>query len=592
MEHTPVDRRSFLSGVAFAGTAVGVASALPALADETTETSATAATPAHRWQSEAAAAWRTPMESVAEDQITDGGTFDVIVVGGGQSGTWCARSASMNGASVAVVETQTEDAFMYIGGEVGIVNSQWAIEHGADEVDPEEFMNELFRRNAGRSNQRLLHDYVYHSGEYFDWAIEDLDDPEYTDDSANAHVFSANRTENMVMDPSGYKYWASTVNFRPADNSGAATWTWGEKMMTHQREQSIAEGTQWFWAHQGLYLEKDDDGRVCALIAQNLSDESYVRLTATKGIVLAAGDFGTNVDMLRDLNDEYRHIAESYGDIELCATGGMGSVRNGDGIKMGVWAGGHIEVGPHAGMNSNHVSTGSPWGPGFIILNQNGERFCDECAGGAEGAGYMMPRQPRGQFVSITDANWRTVVEKMPPCHGAIDQTDGVAYNGIDTVAAKMEAATADGEQPNEDGIFCANTLEELIDLIGIYDDEQKATALAELERFNTFAANGKDEDFAMDARIIQAIDTPPFYATIGASDAIGAGLCQTTGLDIDSKHRVLDSTLQPIPGLYSIGNNSGNRYIVNYATPIDGMSLGFCLTEGMTCGAYLASLE
>ena len=46
---------------------------------------------------------------------------------------------------------------------------------------------------------------------------------------------------------------------------------------------------------------------------------------------------------------------------------------------------------------------------------------------------------------------------------------------------------------------------------------------------------------------------------------------------------------LAPMPGLYSIGNNSGNRYIVNYATPLSGMSLGFCLTEGMTLGKKLA---
>ncbi|MCB7037615.1 FAD-binding protein [Eggerthella sinensis] len=543
-------------------------------------------TPEHRWQSEAAAAWRTPMESIPEEQIGDGGSFDVVVVGGGQSGTWCARSASMNGARVAVLEILPEDEFVYVGGEVGTINCQWALDHGAVEIDEEEFMNELFRRNAGRSNQRLVRDYVANSGAYLDWAIEDLNDPDWTNDTANLHVFSADHSESMVMDPSGYKYFIGTINFRPAAEEGAATWNWGEKMMAHHRDQAIADGAQWMWAHKALYLEKDDEGRVVAVVAQNVADESYVRLAVAKGVVLAAGDFSANEDMLRDINDEYRHLAETYGNIEAAAAGSMFGIRNGDGVKMGVWAGGHVEVGPRAGMNTGQVSVSAPWGSGFVILNQNGKRFCDECAGGAEGSGYLIPRQPRGSVVSIADAAWREVAEKMPPCHGGIDQTVGVAHGSMEAATATIASYEIGS---NEGGVFCANTLEELIDLIGIYDDEQKKTALAELERFNEFAAAGKDEDFAMDPRIMKALDTPPFYAVVQASDAIGVGLCQTAGLDISADHEVLDETLNPIPGLYSIGNNSGNRYIVNYATPLSGMSLGFCLTEGMTLGKKLA---
>lgn len=596
MSKEGMSRRGFLRGAALTGAGVLMAGAAVGCSPKAAESGAAnaetvsggGASPAHRWQSEAAAAWRTPIDPIADDQIADGGTFDVVVVGGGQSGTWCARSASMNGASVAVLETQSEADFLYVGGEVGTVNCQWALEHGATEIDKEDFMNELFRRNAGRSNQRLIRDYVYHSGEYLDWALEDLDDPDWLNDPANVHVFSADHSENMVMDPSGYKYYLGTVNFRPAAETGAPTWNWGEKVMKHHRDKAIEDGTQWNWAYRALYLEKDDSGRIAAVIAQKLDDETYHRFTANKGVVLAAGDFSADEDMLRDINDEYRHLAESYGNIEAAAAGSMFGVRNGDGLKMGVWAGGHVEVGPRAGMNTGQVGTGAPWGPGFVILNQSGRRFCDECAGGAEGAGYMIPRQPRGYVVSIADANWREVVEKMPPCHGGIDQTNGVSYNSLESNAAKIDAAQPSSEA-DENGLFCANTLEELLDAIGIYNDDQKATALAELERFNGFAANGKDEDFAMDPRILKALDTPPFYATVAASDAISMGLCQTAGLDISSEHEVLDEMLAPMPGLYSIGNNSGNRYIVNYATPLSGMSLGFCLTEGMTLGKKLA---
>ena len=590
-----VTRRDLVAGAALAAGAAGTAAvsqAALAHADEADEIAdpVDAATPENRWQSQAAADWRRAPEPVEESRIADGGEYDVVIVGGGQAGTWCARSCSMNGLKVAVLEAMAEDEFVYVGGEVGHVNSEWALAHGTEKVDEVELLNELNRRNSGRGNQRLIKDWIYHSGELLDWAIEDLGDDEFMENPENVHVYGRDNDTDMVMDASGYKYWLSTLVFRPFSGSGAE-WDWGPKMMTHQRETAVEEGATWMFGHIGCYLEKDAAGKVCAVVAQNIEDESYVRLSASTGVVLAAGDYSANEDMLRDINDEYRHIAETYGDIEYAKASGMLNRREGDGIKLGVWAGGHVEVGPRAGMNNGQADVSAPWGSGFPILNQHGLRFCDEVAGGAEGSGYMIPRQPRGYVASFADANWQDVAKRMPPCHSCIDFTHGVTFDGIDGRVAEVEA-TKPGDAPNEDtGVYCADTLEELVDLLGIWDEDQKATALAELERYNEMAAAGRDEDFGADARIIKPLDTPPFYAVIAQSDSLVCGLCQTTGLDVDHTHHVLDSTLNAIDGLYAIGNNAGNRYIVQYATPLAGMSLGFCLTEGMLLGKQLAGV-
>lgn len=294
--HT-IDRRDLIKNAALVGgatvAATGLASA-PALADEAAEA---AVTPENRWQSEAAAAWRVAPEPVAEADIADGGTFDVVIVGGGQAGTWCARSCSTNGLKVAVLEALDEESFMYVGGEVGHVNSEWAMAHGTEHIDEVEIMNEIFRRNAGRSNQALIRDWVYNSGAYLDWAIEDLGDSEWMEDGYHVHTFSEDRAEDMVMDPSGYKYWCSTALFRPKD-AAIGDWDWGKKMMTHQREAAISEGATWLFGHEGYYVEKDESGKACAVIAHNTADDSYLRLTATNGVVLAAGDFSGNVDMV------------------------------------------------------------------------------------------------------------------------------------------------------------------------------------------------------------------------------------------------------------------------------------------------------
>jgi hypothetical protein len=362
--------------------------------------------------------------------------------------------------------------------------------------------------------------------------------------------------------------------------------------MTHHRNKAIEEGATWNFGTYAEYLEKDGSGRVVAVVAR-LADDSYARFTGTRAVVLAAGDFASNVDMVRDINDEYRHLAEAYGDIELAQAFGMMCVRDGMGIKLGVWAGGHVEVGPRTGMNTGQSGPweSAPWGPGFMLLNQRGERFCNECAGGTEGSGYQSSRQPRGAIVSFADANYLDTVLKMPPAHGAINITSKVTFHGIDPLKENMTALDPGATEPTEAGVYCANSFEELLDKLGVYNDGQRAKALAARDQWNKAAASGTDESFGFDPRVMTPLVKAPFYAVKGNAEDIYVGLCQTTGLDTDGNGCVLDSDLSPIPGLYAAGNDSGNRYIVNYGTPISGISLGYCMTEGYLLGERLATV-
>lgn len=590
-----VSRRTFLQGAttAIAGAAVlGASSGITGCSPKEASgsgSSADSTTTDNRWQSEAGAAWRTAPAAVSESEIEDGGTYDLIVIGGGQAGTWAARSATMNGLTVAVIESQTEEKFMWIGGELGTINSQWALDHGSKKVDTQDFMREVFRRNQGRNNQRFVKDYVEHSGELADWAIGQMDT---TWMEQNTHVGSCPPDDRMIMDPSDYKYYTGTTIFR-APEAGLSDWCWKE-VMQKQVDETNANGGVRLFNHHAEYLEKDGDGRVVSAVVLDNDSGTYKRFTGKKAVVLCGGDFAGNVDMLRDINDEYRHLAESMGDIELAACTPMFLDRDGSAIAMGVWAGGHIEVGPRAGMNTGQAGPEAPWGPGSLLLNQNGMRFCDECAGGAEGSAYMVPRQTKGAVVAINDANWQDIVYTMPPCHEAVDYRRTI---GWPTTISEMEAVTAGSEPSSVTAysstakVYCANTIEELVKVVGVWDDEQQKAAIAEIQRYQGYATAGADEDFAKDSRILAVTrcDTAPFYAVVGQTTAMNPGLCQTCGLDVDSEHRVLDSDLQPISGLFSLGNNSGNRFIVQYATPLSGMSLGYCLTEGMLFGQRLA---
>ena len=493
----------------------------------------------------------------------------------------------MNGAKVAVLEMQEKDKFMWIGGEVGTINSKWNLDHGALEIDRQEFMNEVCRRNMSRGNQVFVKRYVDNSGKLFDWAIEEIDKSWMEE---NTHVGSCPPDPRMVMDPSGYKFFTGTCIFRAPD-AELSNWCW-KKVLEHHQQKSIEDGCEWFYSTHADYLEKDESGKVVAVVATDRTDGSHKRYKAKHAVVLSGGDFQGNEDMVRDLNDEYRHLAESFENIDLAQAIPIMLERDGSTIQMAVWAGGHIEVGPRAGMNTSQASPDAPWGPGSPLLNQHGKRYADECAGGTEGAGYMGPRQPKGALVAINDANWEETVYRMPPAHGAIDYRRSIGWPKTVEAMKAVKPGKEPTDVPGYEGVvkvFCANTIEELVEIVGCWDEEEQKAAIESIENYNTYAKNGFDEEFAVDPRIMRVIDTAPFYAAVHDNTMLHPGLCQVAGVDVDSEMRVLDRTKNPIPGLYAVGNNAGNRFIVQYATPISGLSLGYCLVEGMHVGEQIA---
>jgi NADPH-dependent 2,4-dienoyl-CoA reductase/sulfur reductase-like enzyme len=92
-----INRRSFLKGIAATGE----------MAITATQTVDAVQAPAAQGSSAvitATKSWKDKPEPIDEGLISDSGTYDIVVVGGGIAGTLCARVATMKGASVAVIE--------------------------------------------------------------------------------------------------------------------------------------------------------------------------------------------------------------------------------------------------------------------------------------------------------------------------------------------------------------------------------------------------------------------------------------------------------------------------------------------------------
>jgi hypothetical protein len=265
---------------------------------------------------------------------------------------------------------------------------------------------------------------------------------------------------------------------------------------------------------------------------------------------------------------------------------------------MGVWAGGHVEIGPRSTLGGGDPGTGV-W---YLQLNSNGERFYDEVAGSTI-------NQPKDNFtVTFNDSSWKKVYRMMPPRHGGPESGDTISWpaslSQIDDVKPGPkkyswgQAMYIRGPMRGGD-LYCANTIEELLDYMDCYKGETRKKALAEIARYNEMCERGIDEDFGKDRRIMKAtaLKDPPFYATLnknagsGMMGGVSPGMVSTTGLDTDAEGRVLNSDFKPIKGLYAAGNNAGNRFIVVYQTPLSGISIGMAITEGYMLGERLADL-
>jgi succinate dehydrogenase/fumarate reductase flavoprotein subunit len=587
---TQLDRRSFLKGVAATGVITTIATVNPISASQMTN-----------GNTAAAKSWRDKPDPIDEKIISDGGTYDIVVVGGGNSGLFCARAASMNGASVAVIEYQAEKNYVRgIGSQCGTVNSQFALDHGALRIDEDDFLREWARRNVIRHNPKRASYFVKNSGRIFDWAIS-IADKEWIDQVCN--VMSCPHKPNVLMEVSGWKFYYGCASFRGYKNPDMATRTepepWSELLRMHQ-ENAMSDGAKWFNEHHAEICDIDDSGTVTGVVAKR-ADGTYVRFKARKGVALCAGGFAGNREMVLDILDSVRHEAEAMGDLDLVRAGNsMGSPRDGSGLKMGIWAGGHIEVGPRSTLGEGDPGCGV-W---FLQLDHNGERFCDEAAG-------TTLHQPLGSVrVALYDASWKTALLMMPPRHMAPDNSReediSVRLSHLDDL--KPGPLSEDRQRGRMGGGYglpgisgstcCANSIEELLDYMDCYHGEARKRALAEIKRYNELCEKGVDEDFGKDSRILKAtaLKQPLFYGTTSTYDGagmfgLGAGMSSTTGLDTDADGHVLDANFKPIKGLYAAGNNAGGRFITVYQSPIAGISIGMAMTEGHMLGERLAEL-
>ena len=605
MEQHALNRRSFITGAAAGAAAIAAAAAVPAATQARADEAAKAAYPA----------WLGEPPVIADDQIAQTVEVDVVVVGGGNAGVMCACAAAEEGATVAVLEAQAQDAIWYYGlHDIASLNSNYAREQGIEDIKKSEFVSEHQRRTHNRSNPRLIGQFADKSGEMVDWLI--ANGPAEVADSLflrKAPMWQTYVDEGAEVNT--FKCWLGTIQY----NFNAAA-----PALIKQAEE---RGAQWFWETRGVVLLTEEaevpmlvDGfdengvfgqseqpvpqiTVTGVIGQN-ADGTYTKFLAKKGVVLAAGDFGGNAEMFEALMDERRNISQMHGLPTDNLINGMFG-RDGSGIKMGLWAGGsmgpdRIVCSPNIIFRSETYPTnllrwgsGFPdgecvWGSPFMWVDSDGRRFTDETFLGVFGQIVRAERLKPGRYFSIFDSNFRENISRMPPEHFSLPVLEDYDFESL--FASWVERGPEGGEAPEGGAVCCwgAESLEDLLSYLPM-TDEAKAELAAEIERYNGYCEAGEDDDFGRDPKTLVPVNKPPYYAIMSVDEKPMVGTVTLNGLVIDDRQRVLDKRYNPIVGLYATGNNSDGRFAIQYSTQMQGLTLGFAMTHGRELGKALA---
>ncbi|WP_251231522.1 FAD-dependent oxidoreductase [Adlercreutzia aquisgranensis] len=431
-----------------------------------------------------------PITDFAEEQ-----TYDIVVVGAGCAGVPAVLTAVEEGASVACL--QKEAAVSANGnGASFVVNAE------SNPAGISRWRSSWAERNDWRINNKLFDYYVRYAEEAVPWVV------------AQGRAAGIEPVEYLT---------SSTISY---DDGGIVavcdvTQASNNDLMTALAKVAEQQGATFYYSTPCVQLVQAEDGTVTGAIGKK-ADGSYIKLNATKGVVLAAGDYMNNDSMVS------RNLRDSMA-FPVCLIN-----HTGDGHIMGILAGGRMAPLGHARqIHTNYI------GPfmfyNFLALDAHGNRFCNENIPMSSLNGAMAQTfQPKdgGIHYRIFDSKVEGGFKGLP---------------GVPAVALVGEgSAWMDAEI-----VVSGNTLEELCENAGMPVE----AGVASIKRYNELCAQGRDDDFGVPGSDMCAIDTPPFFCIKG--DIAMSGI--NAGVMVDEFYRVIDDEGQPIPHLWAAGIQAGN---------------------------------
>ena len=527
--------------------------------------------------------WLGTEPDIDEAAITETWDTDIVIVGAGNGGMFAAAFAAKNGLNFRIIEQNgnVQDTRHWYGA----IDSAAAKAAGEEPFDRAKLLSEISRYASGKCDQRVVKTWINESAAMHDFMRSILEDKygwvcDFTSGSEAAWpAENAEHNTDYLFPVEEHNYMASERESGLARNE-----------LLLQYIQELGYGVD--FKTSLAKLEKNAEGRITGVIAQNMDDDHFIRYNAAKGVLLACGGYAGNPYMMQQLDPLGTSVTTA------CS---YSPADKGYGIRAAVWAGANLDkeaapmlfdrgiVAP--GVDAGYVDSESAFGgkafpgeirqfnPGtqpFLKVNRNGERFANESCPYNDIV-YAAAHQPGRVYAQISDAN---MLEDAKRFH-TIGCSAGTRKNTMEGLEKTFASAEEKG------CFFRADTIEELADKMGFTGDA-KDTFLATVERYNELYDKQNDEDFGKPAYRLSAIRTAPFYGYW-----LGASLLTTEqGIAINEKGQALDTNNQPMAGLYITGDMSGSFFANNYPCLMAGVAMGRTLTFAMKAIKQMAGLE